>query len=113
MEYNELGSGGVGSAGCAVISMYHVYTTLYGIGDVLYNIDKARRGVLEKVVIKQIIRVKPSLTMGQFKVMYKDTLNGLWNEYDLVTPDQAQALALAYYNKLLADLAALEAAKPC
>jgi hypothetical protein len=113
MIYNEIGSGGVKLRGCAKYSENHIYTTIFGVGDILYNIDKARRGVLEKVVIKQIIPINTRFTYGQFKVLYKDTLNALWNERDLVTLGQAQTIAVAYYGQLLEDLQELEAQNNC
>ncbi len=113
MIYDEIGSGGVNTKGCAYYDRTHIYTTKFGVGDILYNIYKARRGKLEKVVIKQILPIKTIYTGGQFKVMYKDTLNGLWNEWDLVILADAKALSLAYYEALLEDLAELQAKDGC
>jgi hypothetical protein len=113
MIYNEVGFGGVKTSGCAIVFVPHITYTAFGVGDILYNIHKARRGVLEKVVIKQIIPAKTILTNGLFVVLYKDTLNGLWNEYDLVTLADAKLIAETYYQNLLDDLAELEAQKKC
>lgn len=108
MIYNETMSGGAVVNSCASIFTSHIYTTLYGIGDALYSAPKARRGVLEKIVIKQIVPIKASLVGGMFVVMYKDTFNGLWNEDELITLDDAKALAIAYYNFLLAQIQDIE-----
>jgi hypothetical protein len=113
MTYNEIGLGGLRVSGCWVITVSHIYITAYGIGDILYDVKKARRGVLERIVIKQIVPVKQSLTGGQFVALYKDTLNGLWNENDLVSSATAKAMAENYYTQLLAQIAALEAATRC
>ena len=40
--------------------------------------------------------------------MYVDTLNGLWNEWDLISHSQAIALATAYYEGLLEDASKLK-----
>jgi hypothetical protein len=113
MTYNEISAGGIRVHGCAIITKAHIYTTLYGVGDIVYNIDKAKMGILEKVVIKELIQAKPKFTSGIFVVLYKDTLNALWNEYDLVTYEDAKALAETYYENLLADLAKIQAKKQC
>lgn len=108
MTYNEVGSGGAKTGGCVIVLVSHQYVTMFGIGDILYNIHKARKGVLEKVVIKELVPIKQSLTYGQFRVIYKDTLNALWNETDLVDLETAKDLAEEYYEDLLARIAALE-----
>lgn len=121
MTYNEIASGGivcgglvdityiplvggVEIGGCSIISTSHRHVTSYGVGDILYDIAKARRGVLEKIVIKQILVCKTKFTGGAIVVLYKDTFNALWNEYDLVDFDDAKEIAENYYLDLIADL---------
>jgi hypothetical protein len=105
--YDETVAGGGKVAGCATITYIKVYTTLYAAGDIVFNVDKARRGVLEKVVIKKQKVINSAKTGGQFKVMYVDTLNALWNEWDLVSHAQAIEVAKTYYENLLADAESL------
>lgn len=102
--FNETGVGGVVPAGCGIITYIDVHQTLFATGDILFNIDKAKKGVLEKVVIKKVNIINAKFTGGQFEVMYVDTFNALWNETDLVSHAQAIILATAYYNDILADL---------
>lgn len=106
MQYDEIGDGGAIPKGCAVISYIRFINALFDIGDVLYNVNAARRGRLEKVVIKAKKIANPAKTQGTDVVLYIDTLNGLWNEDDLVSYSDAQ-LAIANY---LADQEAWEAA---
>ena len=102
--YNELASGGIKLKGCAFEKILESIQTLYGPGDVVYNRLKAERGSLEKVVIKKQRLIKNRNTFNRFVVMYIDTFNGLWNEYDLIKLEEAQILAQDYLMDLLIDL---------
>ena len=106
--FSEIGSGGGIVAGCGFITFVKSYVTLFGPGDITYNIDKAKVGVLERVVIKTQKVINEKRTGGLFQVMYVDTLNGLWNEWDLVSHAEAIAIATAYYEDLLEDAAELK-----
>ena len=99
--YDETTTGGGKVVGCAVITYVKVYTTAYATGDILFNAQKARKGVLEKVVIKRQKVIDSRFTGGQFQVMYVDTYNAYWNERDLVSHSDAIELAQAYYENLL------------
>ena len=118
--YNETGSGGglVGGialnahsptyggakvGGCAALVYVKTYTTKYGAGDIVYSLPKAKRGILERVVIRRVNALNSLLTQGAFEVMYVDTLNSLWNEWDLVSHADALAIAKSYYEALLED----------
>ena len=105
--FNETISGGAAIMGCAVITFFDRLITLFAAGDIVFNIDKARKGVMERIVIKKIKVINASLIGGQTEVMYVDTLNALWNEVDLIDYDDALALATAYYEALLAEAAVL------
>ena len=104
MTYEEVGSGGVKSGCCAVVEALYARVTALGVGDTLYSIAKARRGKLEKVVIKAVRTVTSRRTYGSNRVIYQDTLNGLWNEYELVLHEEALALITIYKNARQADL---------
>jgi hypothetical protein len=102
--FNEIGAGGSEVAGCAIITYIDVHQTLFAARDIVFNITKAKRGVLEKIVIKKVKIINSKFTYGQFEVMYVDTYNALWNEWDLVSHATAIALSTAYYEDLLVDL---------
>lgn len=104
MTYDEVGSGGVEIGGCLTIEILYPRVTALGVGDTLYSIAKARRGKLEKVVIKAVRTVTSRRTYGSNRVIYQDTLNGLWNEYDLVLHEEALALITIYNYARQADL---------
>lgn len=100
--YIEEGQSGAKITGCAVIIYTKTYTTLFGAGDIVFSLEKARRGVLEKVVIKKQKLINVLKTGGKFEVMYIDTLNALWNEWELVSHEDAIEIAQGYYENLLA-----------
>lgn len=108
MIYNEVGTGGLGMSGCSISVYVKSYVTMYGAGDIVYSLPKAKRGILEKVVIRRTNVLNTLLTQGAFEVMYVDTLNSLWNEWDLTSHTNALALSKAYYEDLLVELAKID-----
>lgn len=106
MTFDELASGGVSLLGCSNVTHLQPRPTYVGrfvAGDTLYNVAKARRGVLEKVVIKGVRMIASRRTFGSNRVLYTDTFNGLWNEYDLVPYEDAVELILRWADALEAD----------
>jgi hypothetical protein len=106
--YNETTSGGLKISGCFLVKIIRSLQTLYGPGDIVYNIHKARKGTLEKVVIKEQKAIKNKKTMGKFLFMYTDTFNGLWNEWDLIRLPLAKSLAEDYLLNLLTEVEKLD-----
>lgn len=109
--YNEIGTGGATISSCAWIKFLDQLHTIWGAGDIVYNVDKAKRGVLEKVVIKKQTITRNIKTHGQYSVLYTDTFNALWNEWDLVTFAEAQLLSVIYLEQLLVELGKIEACR--
>lgn len=106
--FSETGNGGSTTGGCALITYCKIYVTAFGPGDIVYNVHKAKRGIMEKIVIKKQKIIDRSKTNGLFAVMYIDTFNALWNEWDLVSHSQAITLATSYYEGLLEDAARIK-----
>jgi hypothetical protein len=106
MMFNEATSGGISAGGCAFAGDLHPFITQFGVGDTLYSEPKARKGVLEKVVIKSI---KTTLTRRTLvaTTLYTDTFNGLWNEWDLVTYVKATELIELHRLRMEAALSRL------
>ena len=92
MIYGEVASGGVTLNGCVVFIRKRHFAGDFLAGEIVYDANKARRGVLEKVVIKEARVVKARGTFGSNRVLYVDTFNGLWNEHDLVPYEVAVEL---------------------
>jgi hypothetical protein len=100
MTYDEVGSGGLEAGGCVITSALHPQITAFGVGDTLYSMTKARRGVLEKVVIKSVRSILNKRTLAVRTTLYVDTLNALWNEWDLVPYGTALTLAEEHRMKV-------------
>lgn len=111
MIYVETSSGGSRVAGCATVMKTRQIPTYAGAfvpGDKPYVAAKARRGVLEKVVIKEVRAVQSRRTLGVNRVLYVDTFNGLWNEYDVVHHEEALSMVEVLTAQLQDDLNALK-----
>jgi hypothetical protein len=93
--------------GCANVSVTKRYQLRFGSGGIAYIRTQARKGVLEKVAIRQVSHPDPVNSPGMFN--YKDSLNGLWLETELCTWEEAVVLAEAYWLDVMAD----QAAAPC
>jgi hypothetical protein len=103
MTFDEMASGGLLFAGSVLPTVLRPVLTRFVPGEAVYNVAKARRGMLEKVIVKTVRTVTNKRTLGANRVLYIDTLNGFWNEYDLVRPDEAHALVGAYIQRLCGD----------
>ena len=104
MTYDEFGSGGVGVRGCAAVAEWYPAATRFTVGDPVYYVKKASRGILERMVVKTIRVVANRRTGGRKVVLYVDTHNELWNDYDLVGYADAVELAEAYYEQVVNEL---------
>lgn len=68
----------------------------FNVGTLVYLKDKARKGEIHKIFVKDIKYVTP---LNNF--LYKDSFNAVWNEEDLCNYDDAIALIYAYKNDTL------------
>jgi hypothetical protein len=103
MDFSYTASGKVNVGGCAPYELDVYIYYRFAIGSVVYSKPKARKGVFEKVVIKNVRfprRFDPTRTrMGyrsDLSPLYIDTLNGLFNEWDLVSYSDAVSIVAAY-----------------
>lgn len=107
--YTYTPSGGAILGYCSVPTTYYkYYEILFDLGEALYVKEKALKGILERVVIKTYVLHQDddgTVTL----VTYKDTLNGLWFEDELISYSIADQLSKDYLNGQ-ADIAA---SKPC
>jgi hypothetical protein len=97
------GSGSIQLKGCAGVVGKYFYQTKFGERSAAYTLQKAKKGIIEKIVVKQVILHRSPKTYNQIVWLYKDTFNGLWNESDLLTHQEAIDIATAYLEKKQAE----------
>jgi hypothetical protein len=110
--FTYVATGGLNAVGCSVTNKTIFIRTEFKEGDIAYESRLARKGKLEKMVIKKINVVNNLSTGGLYSINYQDTLNGIYLEKELV--DEAAALVLAEdYYQYQADLALEQLRKLC
>jgi hypothetical protein len=92
------------SFACGSAIQATTYTYEYNQGSIVYSIAKAKKGILEAIVIKSVRLFINQKTFGQTKVMYYDTFNGLWGQEELCTQATAKAFAIEYLENLQLEL---------
>lgn len=81
-----LGSGSVKIYGCGeyYFSYFHIIPK-FSVGEIAYDKNVLlEKCLLRKVVIKKVIVRANYNLLGDYQILYKDTLNGLWNENELL-----------------------------
>jgi hypothetical protein len=102
-----IASGGIIVGGCATTSKLVCIGYNWVENTMLFVKQKALVGIMEKVVIKEVLIHANRRTHYKKVVIYKDTLNSLWNEYDLIPESEARELALAYWLDREVEMAAI------
>jgi hypothetical protein len=110
MSLNYTASGGAKTGGCAGVRVAKYIATSFKANDNAYVLDSALKGIIEKVVVKEVILTKNGFTYNQYLVKYKDTYNRLYIEGDLLDEYNALLLIEAYLERRQADL---DAHPPC
>lgn len=72
------------------------YFIRFGIGDMACVKHKAAVGIVQKIYIKEI-RIPE--TANNICPLYRDTMNGFWNDNELIYYDDAVQMAEAYLNQ--------------
>jgi hypothetical protein len=98
-SYPYAASGGLKFSVCSKYWKTINYPHKWSPGDVLFSKLKDMVGEFEKVDIKEVRLVMNYGTNGKMIFIYVDTLNSLWNEYDLIQEYDALLIAKAYYEK--------------
>lgn len=74
-------------------------TPQFPVGATVFSKKKAELGTLDKVVIFEVIQKNNAFTNYQESILYRDKLQSLYTEKELVSEADAKALALAYWTK--------------
>ncbi len=109
MDYTSVGSIFVGN--CASYNYTENVTHLYDVGDIVYDRQKAMKGILRRFCIKSLRYDSEHIPRSticrycNYPPLYIDTFNAYHNEEDLMILADAQELANTY---LIAKAANLE-----
>lgn len=111
MDYTYMTTGGALVGGCVPFEINFFYTTRFNIGSIVLSKPKARKGIFEKIAIKNIRfsnnksdRFGSSMKRYNYAPLYIDSYNGYHNEEDLCGYSEASALAEAYRIHYAAQL---------
>jgi len=88
-------SGTISVFGCARVEKEIYVLYRWGERSVVYVKPKAIKGILEKIAVKKVIM---NLKFGQYKPIYMDTMNSLYNEDELISETEARTLAQDYLD---------------
>lgn len=108
MNYTYVGSGTIRVSGCSSYGMDYFLYYAFAVGSFVYSRKKAAtRGVYERICIKDVIYpakmlegMRRTLKFQWVSPLYLDTLNGLWNENELVSYADATTLIQQYRASL-------------
>lgn len=104
MDYTYTAIGLLQLGGCADFTLQYYWTYAYAIGSVVYVQRKARKGIYERVYIKDVrlsgihlraMQLTATPVKG-YKPLYVDSFNGYWNEDELVSYETATLLINQY-----------------
>lgn len=82
------------TGGCAIYSSTRYYTSKFQINEIVWLKSKALKGKVEKIAIKSIKMPFP------YNFLYKDHLNSLYNEKDLLKENEAIDLIEQFVEKM-------------
>jgi len=97
MDYTYDSYGVIAIKGCAALKVIFTWESKFNNGSEAFILYKAKRGVLEKVVIKKIFLTNNS-SLNNAMFGYIDTYNRSWNESELAWFAEAKPIALNYLN---------------
>lgn len=106
MQYDA--TGGINVNGCSGFGLEPDYGLIYSVGERVWILAKARKGMVESVVIKRHSRNRRrsgiSYEGTDWQIAYTDTFNRVWLEYELVTEQEAAEMVADFENRRLAKI---------
>ena len=93
MNFTYEATGGIQIFGCSAYKLIHFRYYQYRIGSLLFSKQKARRGIYEKIAVKDV------KFPNAYVNLYVDTFNGLWTEDELVSYENAVILVEQYIDR--------------
>lgn len=103
-------SGTITSYGCATVTIDKFYNYQFEIGSIAYDLISAELGKVEPISIQKVVFYPKGRVT---EVFYRDSLNAVYSEANLVTHDEAVEIATAYLTRRLNLVNARIAALNC
>lgn len=94
--YTYASTGGLSFSGCVDFEITQYIAANFKERDVAYEARLAKKGTLDRLVIKKIIPVLNAY--GRYQINYLDTFNAVYLEEELVDHETAIELATAYFE---------------
>ena len=94
--FNYTSYGNININGCGAISKNENFASKYQKGDKVWLYYKAKKGILESVVIKELRVLSGSFSYNKIVSIYVDTYNFLYNEEELIPLNLALELKDKY-----------------
>lgn len=95
--------GGINVNGCSALGLEPNYELKYSPGERVWVSAKARKGLVESVVIKRYSRNRRrsriSYEGAHWQIAYTDTFNRVWMEYELATEQEAAEMVADYDSR--------------
>jgi len=89
-------SGTIKVSGCSKMERRIYVFYKWGERSVVYIKPKAIKGILEKIAVKKVILNNKN---NEYIPIYQDSLNSLYNEYELISELEARNYVQDYINK--------------
>lgn len=103
ISVNYEASGRIKIAGCAGIVLQKNFFTLFPVGSKAYIKQQAKKGKIETIIIKRINKFPAYQQPSQRiipEIMYTDTTNRVWAEYELTTQENAVDFSRIYWERI-------------
>ena len=94
--FNYTSYGNININGCGAVSKSENFLSKYQSGDKVWLRYKAKKGILESVVIKELRILGGAFSYNQVVSIYVDTYNSLYNEEELIPLNLALELKNQY-----------------
>jgi hypothetical protein len=101
MSEQYTGRGSLHLRGCAKVTATPHYSPLFEIGQLVYNLHKARQGVAEKIYIRRIVMLDFVGTSPRFS--YVDNTHRVWLEWELLSETDGKIMIANYEENFYYD----------
>lgn len=109
--FNYTSYGNIKINSCSTVSKKENFLSKYQKGDKAWLYYKAKRGILESVVIKELRIIGGAFSYNQVVSIYIDTYNFYYNEQELIKENEAKDLVREFVINKINELS--KSKNPC